>query len=70
MQNTFPAMIMTEKHQRVLALAGTPTGMSTEIYPKEARELAAAGRIKSVETFTKAGGNRVSRWFLTAGANQ
>lgn len=56
-------MTLTPKHQNILAAAASH-GAHPDVYWKEACELKAAGLIELRETFTKAGGNRVRRWFL------
>jgi hypothetical protein len=53
---------ITPKHQKVLALAGSPAGCHSNLYIKEALELRTAGIIETRETFTT-GGNRVLRHF-------
>lgn len=55
----------TDKHDRVLAMAGGRVGCSQSIYLKEARELEACGMIESRPHFSKVGA-RSNRWFLVA----
>lgn len=54
---------MNERKSKIMSAAAS-FGWRDGIYPNEVRELEAEGRIVCRVTFTRAGGNRVLRWFL------
>lgn len=57
-------MFNTAKHLKVLAMAGTATGGTLDIYLTQALELEKAGIICRKPTYTT-GANIRFRWFLT-----
>lgn len=61
-------MTITPKHQKVLAMASSPTGAPIEVYTTQCNELVRAGLVVRKEVFSKAGGNRKIRLFLAEAA--
>lgn len=56
---------MTERELMVLRKTVTSYGLHSDLYVKEWWSLERAGLVESRVTFTKAGGNRVNRVFIT-----
>jgi hypothetical protein len=60
-------MALTEKHLKLISLAGTKVGAPSEIYLDAARDLISSGKLVRREVFTT-GGNRKFRLFLAEAA--